>query len=163
MILLFFLSIEEQESLITSRVKRLLKSRYPSGPSLSLGHVTRPPGHMVKQRVGVEHSPSMVEPVRPGAVSPDRALCLPTFSHFLIVNKTPLSFSLSPLSLSHSLTLSHSLSITLSLSLSLSPRSPLTDSLFLPRQSYPTGRCTYRLIHSLIVNKLLPPPQSRAL
>ena len=25
--------------------------------------------------------------VRPGAVSPDRALCLPTFSHFVIVNK----------------------------------------------------------------------------
>ena len=30
-----------------------------------------------------------LEPVRPGAVSPDRALCLPTFSHFLIANKTP--------------------------------------------------------------------------
>ena len=38
----------------------------------------------------------MLEPVRPGAVSPDRALCLPTFSHFLIVNKTSLSLSLSP-------------------------------------------------------------------
>jgi hypothetical protein len=37
----------------------------------------------------------MLEPVRPGAVSPDRALCLPTFSHFLIVNKTSLSLSLS--------------------------------------------------------------------
>jgi hypothetical protein len=33
--------------------------------------------------------------VRPGAVSPDRALCLPNFSHFLIVNKTSLSLSLS--------------------------------------------------------------------
>ena len=30
-------------------------------------------------------------PVRPEAVLPDRALCLPTFSHFLIVNKTSLS------------------------------------------------------------------------
>jgi hypothetical protein len=36
---------------------------------------------MAKRRVGVEYSPSMLEPVRPGAVSPDRALCLPTFSH----------------------------------------------------------------------------------
>jgi hypothetical protein len=36
--------------------------------------------------------------VRPEAVLPDRALCLPTFSHFLIVNKTNLSLlqSLSP-------------------------------------------------------------------
>jgi hypothetical protein len=33
----------------------------------------------------------MLEPVRPEAVLPDRALCLPTFSHFLIVNKTSLS------------------------------------------------------------------------
>jgi hypothetical protein len=30
-----------------------------------------------------------MEPVRQEAVLPDRALCLPTFSHFLIVNKTP--------------------------------------------------------------------------
>ena len=37
----------------------------------------------------------MLEPVRPGAVSPDRALCLPTFSHVLIVNKNSLSLSLS--------------------------------------------------------------------
>ena len=29
-----------------------------------------------------------------GAVSPDRALCLPTFSHFVLVNKTSLSLSL---------------------------------------------------------------------
>jgi hypothetical protein len=52
---------------------------------------------MAKRRVGVEYSPSILEPVRPGAVSPDRALCLPTFSHFVIVNKTSLylSFSLS--------------------------------------------------------------------
>jgi len=38
----------------------------------------------------------MLEPVRPEAVFPDRALCLPTFSHFLIVNKTSLSVSVSP-------------------------------------------------------------------
>ena len=49
---------------------------------------------MAKRRVGVEYSPSMLEPVRPGAVSPDRALCLPTFSHFVIVNKNSLSLSL---------------------------------------------------------------------
>jgi hypothetical protein len=49
---------------------------------------------MAKRRVGVEYWPSMLEPVRPGAVLPDRALCLPTFSHFLIVNKTSLSLSL---------------------------------------------------------------------
>jgi len=35
----------------------------------------------------------MLEPVRPGAVSRDRALCLSPFSHFLIVNKTSLSLS----------------------------------------------------------------------
>jgi hypothetical protein len=50
---------------------------------------------MAKRRVGVEQSPSMLEPVRPGAVSPDRELCLPTLSHFVIVNKTSLSLSLS--------------------------------------------------------------------
>ena len=37
----------------------------------------------------------MLEPVRPEAVLPDRALCLPTFSHFVIVSKTPFSLSLS--------------------------------------------------------------------
>jgi hypothetical protein len=35
----------------------------------------------------------MLEPVRPEAVLPDRALHLPTFSHFLIVNTTSLLFS----------------------------------------------------------------------
>jgi hypothetical protein len=44
---------------------------------------------------GEEYSPSMLEPVRPGAVPPDRAVCLPTLSHFVIVNKTSLSLSLS--------------------------------------------------------------------
>jgi hypothetical protein len=53
-------------------------------------------GHMAKRRVGVEYSPPMLEPVRPGAASPDRALSLPTFSHFVIVNKTSLSLFLSP-------------------------------------------------------------------
>ena len=52
-------------------------------------------GHMAKRRVGVEYSPSMLEPVRPGAVSPERAMCLPTFSHFVMVNKASLSDSLS--------------------------------------------------------------------
>jgi len=37
----------------------------------------------------------MLEPVRPEAVLPDRALCLPTFSHFLIVNKASLTHSFS--------------------------------------------------------------------
>ena len=50
---------------------------------------------MAKRRVGVEYSPSMLEPVRPGAVSPDRVLCLPTVSHFVIVNKASLSLFLS--------------------------------------------------------------------
>jgi hypothetical protein len=35
-------------------------------------------------------------PSCPGAVSPDRALCLPTFSHFVIVNKTSLARYLPP-------------------------------------------------------------------
>jgi hypothetical protein len=61
-------------------------------------HCVYPPakaGHMAKRRVGVAYSPSMLELVRSGAVSPDRALCLPTFSHFVIVNRTSLSLSLS--------------------------------------------------------------------
>ena len=37
----------------------------------------------------------MLEPVRPEAVLPDRELYLPTFSHFLIVNKTSLSAAVS--------------------------------------------------------------------
>jgi hypothetical protein len=45
-------------------------------------------GHMAKRRVGAES-------VRPGAVSPDRALCLPTFRHFVIGNKASLSLSVS--------------------------------------------------------------------
>jgi hypothetical protein len=56
----------------------------------------------------------VLEPVRAEAVLPDRALCLPTFSHFLIVNKTSLS-----LSLSFSLSLSLSLSLCLSFGICL--------------------------------------------
>ena len=36
----------------------------------------------------------MLVPVRPEAVLPGRAFCLPTFSHFLIVNKTSFPLSL---------------------------------------------------------------------
>ena len=43
---------------------------------------------------------NMLEPVRLEAVLPDRALCLPTFSHFFIVNKTSLSLRPPFLSLS---------------------------------------------------------------
>ena len=37
----------------------------------------------------------ILEPERAGAVLPDRALCLPTFNHFLVSNKFSLSLSLS--------------------------------------------------------------------
>jgi hypothetical protein len=40
----------------------------------------------------------MLEPVRAEAVLPDWALCLPTFSLFLIVNKTSLSLCHPPTS-----------------------------------------------------------------
>ncbi len=50
---------------------------------------------MPKRRVGVEYSLSTLEPVRLEAVSPERALYLPTFSHLVIVNTAPLSLSLS--------------------------------------------------------------------
>ncbi len=52
------------------------------------------------------------------AVLPGRALCLPTFSHFLIVNKNPLSRARS-LSLFLSLSLSRSLVLSLSVCLSV--------------------------------------------
>ena len=82
--------------------------------------------HKAKRRVGVVLA-VMLGPERPEVVLPDRALCLPTFNHLLIVNKL-LSLSLS-LSLSHTHThtlksrCTHRPSITyliLSLSLSLS-------------------------------------------
>ena len=52
------------------------------------------------------YSLHVLEPVRPEAVLPDRVLCLPTFSHFLIVNNI--------LSLSLSLSLSFPPSVSLS-------------------------------------------------
>jgi hypothetical protein len=63
---------------------------------------------MAKRRVMYSTRCHVLEPVRPEAVLPDRALCLPAFSHFFIVNKTslsppPLSIKLLSLSLSHSL------------------------------------------------------------
>ncbi len=79
----------------------------------------------------------------PEAVLPERALCLPTFSHFLIFNKT-----------------------SLSLSLSLSPPPPLPPSraraLSLPRSLSP---CCSFLLRSLFTFdalrfKLLPAPCS---
>jgi hypothetical protein len=51
--------------------------------------------HMAKRRVGYSTRRHMLEPVLLEAVLPDRALYLPTFSHFLIVNKTALYLSLS--------------------------------------------------------------------
>jgi hypothetical protein len=48
----------------------------------------------------------MLEPVRPETVLPDTALCLPSFSHFLIVNKTSLSLARS-LARSLSISLTH--------------------------------------------------------
>ena len=56
----------------------------------------------------------MLEPERPEAVSPDRALCLPTFSHLLIVNKTFISLARS---LTRSLARARSLSLCLSLAI----------------------------------------------
>ena len=44
---------------------------------------------MANRRAGDSTRRHMLEPVRPEVVLPDRALCLPTFSHFLVVNKTP--------------------------------------------------------------------------
>jgi hypothetical protein len=59
----------------------------------------------------------MLEPKRPEAVLPDRALFLPTFIHFLIVNELPLPPSFS---------LSLSPSLPPSLSPSLPPSLPLS-------------------------------------
>jgi hypothetical protein len=52
---------------------------------------------MAKRRVGLQYSSSYAGFECPEAVLPDRALCLQTFRHFLIVKKTSLS-------LPHSLT-----------------------------------------------------------
>jgi hypothetical protein len=56
----------------------------------------------------------MLEPQRPGAASPDRALCLPTFSHFVIFNKTSLP---------------HTHSLSLALALALNPDTALIAGL----------------------------------
>ena len=58
----------------------------------------------------------MLEPVRPEAVLLDRVLCLPTFSHFLIVNKSSLTLSLA-LSLDLALALALSRAVSRSLAL----------------------------------------------
>ena len=80
---------------------------------------------------------------RPEAVLPDRTLYLPTFSHFLIVNKTSLSLSISlSLSLSLALSLARSLSRSLSLSLALS----LSLSLSLSRLA-PIAGVSSRTLH----------------
>jgi hypothetical protein len=82
-------------------------------------------GHMAKRRVGVQYSPSMLEPVRPGAVSSNRALCLQCLPRPLVT--LCLSIRLLSLSLSLSLCLSLSFSLFLFLivnklfSLSLGP------------------------------------------
>jgi hypothetical protein len=98
----------------------------------------------------------MLEPVRPGPVSSDRALCIPTFSRFLIVNKTFLSISHSLThSLSHSLmhslfhTLSRSLSLSLAPSRSLSLSHPPPP---FPRPLPPPPRLSHYLFLSLAVS-----------
>jgi hypothetical protein len=58
---------------------------------------------------------------RSPALSPDRALCLPTFRHFVIVNKTSLTLSLS---LSLSLGRSRALSLPLIRSLLVNKHTP---------------------------------------
>ena len=50
--------------------------------------------HMAKRRVGAQYSPSYAAPVRPGAVLPDRVLCLPTFSQLLDLSTKLLYLSL---------------------------------------------------------------------
>ncbi len=78
----------------------------------------------------------MLEPVRPGAVLPDRTLCLTTFSNFLIVNKTSLSplRALSPLwsSLSLPSSLPPSLPISIPISMPIPLPLPLPIPLPLP-------------------------------
>jgi hypothetical protein len=61
--------------------------------SLSVGRTDGSLSPLVSDKAewGYNTRRHMLEPVRPEAVLPDRALCLPTLSHFLIVNKTSLS------------------------------------------------------------------------
>jgi hypothetical protein len=100
---------------------------------------------MAKRRVGVEYSPSMLEPVRPGGLSPDRALCLPTFSHFVIVNKTSLSFARSlALSLALSLSRARSRSLARSLALALARARALSLLLWTERATWTPSRAQVR-------------------
>jgi len=96
----------------------------------------------------------MLEPVRPGAVSHDRALRLPTFSHFVIVNKTSLSLSLS-LSLSAT-----PFSIQAHLSNAASEKN--NDDEVMLKKGSSTGACTravslYNIMNTKMILLLLPP------
>jgi hypothetical protein len=74
-----------------------LPAAKPARQTLNTSQNTRHPildTNTKKSCLANSSSLSMLEPVHQGAVSPDRALCLPTFSHFLIANKTSLSLSL---------------------------------------------------------------------
>jgi hypothetical protein len=83
-----------------------VRARLPGRPlwnapnkALSLVAATRP-----NREWGYSTRRHVLEAERPEAVLPDRALCLPTFSHFLIVNKlSPSRGDLPPLSLPPSL------------------------------------------------------------
>jgi len=55
----------------------MARARYTNHEILKRVLCTFPTAHPLNQ--SVEYSPSMLERVRPGAVSPDRALWLPTF------------------------------------------------------------------------------------
>ncbi len=56
---------------------------------------TRQAGHMAKRKVGVEFSQSMLEPVRPGAASADRAKGVVLIDLESLLD-CPLNSSLSP-------------------------------------------------------------------
>ena len=61
-------------------------------PDGGRAHVSNQPPRQANGQTESGCRVSILEPVHPGAVSPDRALCLPTFSHFfLIVNQNSLS------------------------------------------------------------------------
>jgi hypothetical protein len=77
--------------------------------TLALNNLLLPPPPPHLACPSLASSSSLLEPVRPGAMSPDRALCLPTFSHFLIVNKTSLPLS-SPIHI-HTQTHTHTLCV----------------------------------------------------
>ena len=97
-------------------------------------------------------------------MSPDRALYLPTFSLFVIVNNTflflSLSLSLSLSSVSDSLSLA--LSVSLSLSLSPSYAGPVRPKAVF-RVLLDRALCLYAFSQFLIVNKRLSLSRSRSL